>query len=191
MNNPLRTFQLFCILLVIGLAAGCGNDDATPVAPVIDMQAGTIGVYGNPDGSLGKIIDRDGTMAVYVVHTVENGATASNFRVQAPAGWTLLTAQSQYPVTIGDVDEGISIAYGQCKSGAIHVMTLTYESLATTPDEAMFRVLPHTLWPNGIQVVDCNFNVLENGRGMESRLEVITPMENAGGNQDRKRPIEE
>jgi hypothetical protein len=162
--------HLFCILLLIGFAAGCGDDEpvAPPVAP--PQAAGTIGVYADADGSVQNLADIDGVVTVYVVHKVEDGATASNFRIQAPAGWTRLSAESEYPVAIGDFDNGISIGYGACRSGAIHVATLTYRSTGDTPAGAMFRVLPHNQWPECIQVADCEFNVLENGRGLESPI---------------------
>ncbi len=179
--------QLFCILLLIGFAAGCGSDEPVVQPPVVTPSAGTIGVYGDADGTIENVVDFGGAVTLYVVHTVEDGATASTFRVEAPAGWTRLAVESQFPVTIGDVDEGISIAYGNCAKGTIHLMTLTYESPGDTQAGAMFKVLPHTLWPDHIQVVDCDNNVLENARGAESP--VVLPQE-ADGIQDPsgKRP---
>jgi hypothetical protein len=191
MCNPLRTLQVFCILLLIGVAAGCGSDDpVAPVQPPVLTSAGTIGVYGNPDGSMGKIVDSDGIMTVYVVHNVEDGVTASSFRIQAPAGWTRVGAQAQYPVTIGDVDQGISIAYGSCTSGSIHVMTLTYASLPTPPASATFRVLPGDNTANAIQVTDCDYNVIVGGRGLETQLELVVAAEHTNSGTERDRPTE-
>ena len=190
MNNALRMLQLFCILLLIGFAAGCGNDDPVVQPPVQPQSAGTIGIYTNPEGTMQTVTDLDGPVTVYVVHAVDNGATGSSFRVEAPAGWTLGAVESQFAVTIGDVEEGISIGYGACCSGAVHLMTLTYDSPGATPAGATFRVLPHTTSPDYIQVVDCDFNVLDNGRGIETP--VVVPQEAQGGsNPGRDRPASE
>jgi hypothetical protein len=172
MSNALRMFQLFCILLLVGLVAGCGDEETSPVVPPItESQAGTIGVYADADGMIGSVRDAAGQqMAVYVVHKVEDGVTGSTFRVQAPSGWSLVSAEPMFAVTIGDVEDGVSIGYGRCAAGAIHLMTLTYRVPDATPAGEMFRVLPHTLWPNAIQVVDCDNNLLENGRGQDTPL---------------------
>lgn len=188
MYNPLRMFQLFCILLLVGVAAGCGSDDPVqPVQPPVTPSAGTIGVYADAEGGTQYVPDYEGLVTVYVVHKVDGGATAANFRIEAPSNYTQLSAESQFPVTIGDIDDGISIAYGACYSGAVHLMTIKYQCDGDSPEGAMFRVLPHNEWPNHIQVADCNFNILENGRGLDSP--VVQPQENAlGQDEDRRRP---
>lgn len=186
MYNPLRTLQLFCILLLVGVAVGCGSDDPVqPVQPPVTQSAGTIGVYADPEGGRQYLTDIEGVVNVYVVHRVDNGATAANFRIQAPTSWTRLAVESQFPVTIGDIDDGISIGYGACRTGAVHLMTLTYQANGEAPEGAMFRVLPHNEWPNHVQVVDCNFNILENGRGLDSP--VVQPQE-TNQNTERRLP---
>jgi hypothetical protein len=188
MYNPLRTLQLFCILLLIGLAVGCGNDDPVePYQPPVPQSAGTIGVYSDPEGNAQYLTDVDGYVTVYVVHKVEDGATGASFRIQAPSSWTRVSVESQYPVVIGDIDDGISIGYGACRSGAIHLVTMTYQSNGDTPEGAMFRVLPHNQWPDHVQVVDCEYNMLDNGRGLDSP--VVQPQEATGSpNVEHERP---
>ena len=187
MNNAFRVLQLFCILLLIGFAAGCGSEDPVVQPPVDQTSPGSIGVYGSADATSSRAVVQDDYLTVYVVHVVEDGATASNFRIEAPAGWTLESAVSPFEATIGDINEGISIAYGDCMRGPIHLMTLTYQALDDTQYSGTFRVLAHTQWPNGIQVANCNYDVLENGRGIDTEIQAVPAME-SGGDQDRKQP---
>lgn len=185
MSNALRMFHVICILLLVGFVAGCGDEETNPVQPPVVPQAGTIGVYADSEGMIGSVRDGAGQMTVYVVHKVDDGATGSTFRVEAPTGWTLVSEEPMFPVAIGDATDGISIGYGRCASGAVHLMTLTYEVPGDTPAGAMFRVLPHTLFPNNIQVVDCENNVLENARGQDTPL--VEPTEATPGTPERPR----
>jgi hypothetical protein len=165
-----------CILLVLGLVAGCGDDNPSNVTPPDDTNVGgTIGVYMDETGTSPSVVDNGESVEMYVVHKVDQGATACAFRIEAPAGWTLVSAQSEFPVSVGDIEDGISIAYGQCLNGAIRVMTLTYSAPGNSATDARFRVLPNSQWPEHVQVVDCSQNLVEDGIGMESP--VVLPME--------------
>lgn len=163
MIKTLRILGCACIMLTLGLFVGCSDDSSTPTEPNTPSIAGSLGIYADAGGTDATITDTGGTVTVYVIHTVENGATASQFRVAAPAGWTLQSAAPQFAVSIGDADNGISLGYGSCLTGTIHVMTLTY----TTPGTGTgsFRVLPHTDLPDAIQVVDCSQNLLSDAKG--------------------------
>jgi hypothetical protein len=183
MNNALRMTHCVCILLVLGLIAGCGDDNPSNVTtpPVDNNVGGTIGVYADVNGQSSVVVDNGATAEVYVVHKVTQGATACAFRIEAPTGWTLVSAQSEFPVSIGDIDDGISIAYGQCLTGSIHVMTLTYTAPGNSTTDARFRVLPNLQWPAHIQVVDCEQNLVEDGIGVESPVVI---QQEAGGTQN-------
>jgi hypothetical protein len=168
MNKALRVGCHVLILLMFGVFVGCSDDD-TPTTPVIPNPAGSIGVYADAGGTNPNVTDTGGSVSLFVVHHVEDGATASSFRVEAPAGWTMTLAQNQFPVSIGDPATGMSVGYGTCQSGAIHVMTLTYTSPGNTPAGAMFKVLPHTDVPSqSIEVVDCTQNLLQSAIGVET-----------------------
>jgi hypothetical protein len=121
-------------------------------------------------GTNPNILDTGGSVTVYVVHKIEDGATASEFKVVAPEGWTLVGETAQYPVNIGSVVTGVSIAYGACEVGTIHVMTLTYDSPGNTPAGETFKILPHNTWPDYIRVVGCSSNMLDDGIGLESPI---------------------
>jgi len=161
-------------MLAAGLFFGCSDDSPTtpPVDPPIDPPeetnfAGNIGVYMDAAGLDDNLVDTGDVVQFYVVHKVEYGATASAFKVVAPQGWTLLAASSEFPVSVGNVEEGISIGYGRCASGTVHVMTLTYQSPGNSAGE-VFQVLPHDQFPEAVQSVDCQEVLHEDGEGLES-----------------------
>ncbi|NIO27686.1 MAG: hypothetical protein GTO29_03930 [Candidatus Latescibacteria bacterium] len=170
MNKAFRIICPVCILLVLSLFIACSSDNpaSTRKPPEEPVLAGSIGVYADEEGTDPNLVDTGGTVVFYVVHDVANGATASAFKIETPAGWVRIGAEVQFPLSIGDIDDGIAIAYGTCLFDAVHVMTLTYQSPGNSPSGTLFKVLPHSVWPEGIQVVDCRNNLLENGIGKES-----------------------
>ena len=182
MNKAFRKLHLIypiCILLMLGVMVGCGDDD--PVKTVITDPgeeepnlAGVIGVYADKDGTNANIVNTGGMVTCYVVHKAVLGVTGSAFALELPSGWTLQGATSPFPLTIGSVfpgQPGISIAYGSCSYGAIHVMTLLLQSPGGAAT-GHFRVVPNMQWPNDVQVVDCANNLHE-GTGDETN--VVSP----------------
>ena len=175
MNNAFRISSLVCILIVFGLFIGCGDDDPVivdpPVEPPVETNlGGSIGIYADVEGTNPRLIDTGGIVTYYVVHKIPEGGTASAFKIEAPAGWTRIGVNSEFPVMVGNVDQGVAIGYGRCIRGTCHVMTLTYQSPGTTPAGTVFKVLPHNEFPEFVQVVDCNQTLLEGGRGEESSV---------------------
>ena len=174
MNRAFRVFYIVCILVVFSFVIGCGDDPVStkqnPPLPEPDL-AGVIGVFSDAAGTNANITDTGGSVTLYVVHTIDVGATASAFRIEAPEGWGIPTVQVQFPLSIGNIADGISVAYNTCKVGAVHVMTLTYDSPGNTAQGATFKVLPHVQWPNYVQVVDC-FNALHDGAGLQTPVVV-------------------
>jgi hypothetical protein len=188
MKNAFRIGNVLCILLVLGVFVGCGDDDPVSVNPPQEEihAAGSIGIYADTEGLRPHLLDTGGMVTLHVVHKVENGATASAFKIEEPAGWVRISATTDLPVSIGNINDGISIGYGQCMSGAIHVMTLTYRSPGNTQPGAMFKILPHNEWPNAIQVVNCDTQLLEDGIGKESPINLANTEQ--PGYQDKPRP---
>jgi hypothetical protein len=148
---------------------GCSDDDSTTVNPPSPPEtnlAGSIGVYADVNGTDRDLVDSGGTVTYYVIHKVTNGVGSSSFKIVAPEGWTRIGAVSEFDLNIGDIDQGITIAYSQCLSDqAIHIMTLTYQSPGNSPAGTVFKVLPHDRLPNAIEVVDCDLNRLLDGIG--------------------------
>jgi len=194
MGKILRNMHVVCILIVLSVFLGCSSDNSvtvqdTPDPPAPPALGGTFGVYSTPDGENPNLYDTGGIVEIYVVHKVPGGATASAFRIEAPTGWTLVGARSQFPTTIGDAHEGISIGYGRCLTGPINLMTLTYQTPGNATPGTEFEVLPHPYWPENIQVVDCDTNKLEDARGLATPVE-LWQFEPGTAGRNKPRPEE-
>jgi len=167
------------LVLLLGSVTGCSEDDPVATPPVNPVDpAGSIGVYADAGGTDIDVIDTGGTVMLYVVHKVP-GALGSSFRVEAPDGWFLIAGQPQFTVTLGNPEEGLSVGYGDCVSGSIHVITLMYDSPGNTAANSAFKVLPHSGTPEGVETVDCNRHEWRNAKGIESP--VTTPEDNPAG----------
>ena len=182
MKNAFRIGNVLCILLVLGVFVGCGDDDPVAVnPPTVDVnEAGSIGIYSDTDGRYSRLTDTGGSVTFHIVHKVTDGATASAFRIEEPAGWVRISATTDFAVALGNVDDGISIGYGECRSGAIHVMTLTYQAPGNTQPGSTFKVLPHNQWPDNVQVVNCEDQLLADGIGKESPVNLSDAYETSG-----------
>jgi len=161
-------------LLVLGFVVGCSDDDpaTVPTPPQHPALAGSIGVYADAEGTDANIVDTGSTVTMYVVHKVSAGGTASAFTIEAPEGWTYVDSDSPY-ITIGSLVGGMSVAYGECLTGTIHAMTLTYQSPGNSSAGTTFKVHPHPEWPDGVVCVSCDSYIRDDGIGLESP--VIVP----------------
>lgn len=173
MKRAFRVTSLLCILLVFGLLFGCSKDD-DPVVPdrpdVPDNLVGSVGVFADENGTDQSLVDTGGLVTLYVIHKLDtDGATACAFTIDAPNGWILQSARVEFPLSIGNINDGIAIAYGKCETGSVHLMTLTYMSPGNTPAGTVFSVRPHPHTPESIEVVDCD-NTMQAGAGMDSPI---------------------
>ena len=86
MENVFRIGSVLCILLVLGMFVGCGDDDPVAVDPpnVVVNEAGSIGIYADTDGQISHLVDTGGMITLHVVHVVNDGATAAAFRIEEP-----------------------------------------------------------------------------------------------------------
>jgi hypothetical protein len=116
-----------------------------------------------------NIVDTGGVVTLYVVHKIPNGGTASAFSIEAPQGWTRVGATHQIELYLGDFDGGIAYAYGSCRTGTIHLATLSYQSPGNTPAGETFKIMPYTDWGH-IRVIDCGERTLEDGVGLTSNV---------------------
>jgi hypothetical protein len=127
-------------------------------------QAGAIGIYGDNAGTNCNLNDKyTGLQQYYVVHTNTLGATACQF--SAPKPWCLLATYLSdapiFPVTIGNSQTGVSVGYGACRSGFIHVLTLQFFTQGLSPNCCCYFVQPDPLVPSRrIEVVDCAFQIV-------------------------------
>ena len=142
---------LLSMLLVLAGATICAGD--------------TLGVYADNGGTSCNIVDYfAGIRPVYVVHTSYGGATASQFVAPRPACWTgavWIGDSTPYcaGVGCGDSQTGITLVYGACKIGAIHVLTISYFVQGSSQSCCLYPLLPHPGSSGGqVEVADCDFN---------------------------------
>ena len=132
-------------------------------------QAGTIGIFSDMTGTNPYISDtQPGLLAVYVVHVATAGATACEYAAPKPACFpaTYLSDTNPFDVTIGNSQSGVSVGYGTCRAGAIHVQTISYFASGTTPSCCHYPVVPDPLAVSGlIDIVDCDFNLIHGEAG--------------------------
>jgi hypothetical protein len=131
-------------------------------------QAGAICLFADPTGTDCTITDESaGTLTIYVVHTLTTGAMGSQFSAPKPscmAGVTWISDEAMFPVTLGNSQTGVSIGYGTCHSGPVHVLSMTYMTSGTTETHCLYRVRPHPA-DSFVQMVDCSENLLEADAG--------------------------
>jgi hypothetical protein len=105
-----------------------------------------------------------GPVTVYVVHRVKGGRGSSQFMVQADAGvgFSYLGEQPQYDLVIGDSQNGVTVAYGECLYSDVLVMTISYFATGSSSTCSTLRVVadPRSL-SNSIEVVSCTLDRLE------------------------------
>jgi hypothetical protein len=122
-------------------------------------QAGAIGIFKDPAGTVCYLDDKSaGVVPYYVVHVGTGGATACQYSAPRPDCMTAtyLSDTNVFPVTIGNSQSGVSVGYGTCRTGPIHVQTISYFSQGLTPACCRYYVLPDPNASSGkIDTVDC------------------------------------
>ncbi|MGD8413779.1 MAG: hypothetical protein PVF33_06080 [Candidatus Latescibacterota bacterium] len=170
MNRAFRIAFHTCIMLSLVALVGCSDDDtATPAAPAPEPAAGgTVGIYTNAAGTNRDIVDNGGTVTLYVVHKITNSCISSQFRIEEPEGWTLIGADHQYDLHLGDFEHGIAYAYGSCTSGTLHLATLTYQAPGNSAGSTFKVVEQDNETP--LQVIDCSDNRITDCVGLTSMV---------------------
>ena len=126
-------------------------------------QAGSIGIFGDPNGTDCNLSDvAPGLCTYYVVFVWHSGVTGAQFAAPVPAclGAMYMSDATVWPVNIGNSQAGISIGTGQCVVAPTHLLSLNFFCQALTPPGACcyYPVLPHPAAVSGVvEGVDCNF----------------------------------
>jgi hypothetical protein len=113
--------------------------------------AGTIGIYADANGDSkcinGPVFD------VYVVYTGTLAIQGMKFSMPFPycADLLILSEDPVFPNTIGSALSGVEVAFGECLSGPIHVMTVRVFMLDLYEYCCAW-------WPEEVTVWDCNGN---------------------------------
>jgi hypothetical protein len=130
------------------------------VVPAAAMaQHGVIGLFADETATSCEMVDNgQGILDIYVMHTLVAGSTASEFMVQPSAGFTAMHIGDTTPyLYIGNSQTGISVAYGECLTAPIHIMTITYLFDGTSSACGYLEVVadPNAVPVPGIYMTDC------------------------------------
>lgn len=132
---------------------------AYPTGP---STGGSIGIYMDTAGTECNLSDATVGMTTYhVVHLAGFGMTACAYWAPKPSCFTAtyLSDTNIFPVTIGNSQVGVSIGYGSCRPGPIHVQSIVYFTQGTTPQCCLYPVLgiPSS---GKVEAVDCANNLI-------------------------------
>jgi hypothetical protein len=129
------------------------------VIPVVAAsQTGVIGLYADQNAGSCELVDAgQGILNIYVIHTLVVASSAAEFAVEPSAGFTATHIGDQTPyLFIGNSQTGISVAYGECLSAPINIMTITYLFDGTSSACGYLEVVAHKYGPPaGLFTVDC------------------------------------
>ena len=154
-------FSLPCCHMLLGHIRVNSNGGSE----VIELKAyptgpgtgGSIGIYADTQGTDCNLSDAVVGMTTYhVVHLADFGMTACAYWAPKPSCFTAtyLSDSNVFPVTIGNSQDGVSIGYGSCRPGPIHVQSIVYFTQATTPQCCLYPILGIPSSGN-VEAVDC------------------------------------
>ena len=107
-------------------------------------QAGSIGVFADPQGMECNLRDRiSGYSYYYLVHLKTGGATGCSFRAPKPACSTgdFLFDEEVFPMTSGTSQSGVWVGYDGCYTGTIHVLTMVFFTYGSSESCCYWPVL--------------------------------------------------
>lgn len=133
-------------------------------ASMVFAQAGSVGVFADVAATDCNFVDAGGLVTVQIVHVYTPGATASQFKLEAPAGWTHLGDTWNFATVIGSSVVGVSVAYGACFVGPIALGAINFFGGNLAPC-TLFSIVPDPASLSGeIEAVDCeSFKVFPTG----------------------------
>jgi hypothetical protein len=87
-------------------------------------MADNIGVYSDETGSSCDLAPGFSNNAATLIHQYSAGATGSHFKVKFPAGSSFFAFNSPI-VSVGNLNTGVSLSYGECLNTPIVLGTIT------------------------------------------------------------------
>jgi hypothetical protein len=142
------------LLMVVTLALSTGT--------ALAQHPGFIGIFSDSIGYDCDLWDTaPGPCVYHVVHVNTGGAVGSMFAAPQPECFqsTYLNDTPVFPVTVGDSQKGISIAYGACLSGTFHILDIRFFCVGLTQQCCMYRVVGDpSRYFSDPEVTDCDLN---------------------------------
>lgn len=126
-------------------------------AALVSAQPGRIQISADQALTTCNVADVPGLVSVYVYHINTSGATASQFKIQQTggAGLSYLNESSPY-LKIGDCFAGCAIAYQQCLTGPVLILTINYLGGGTSAPCGLLEIIDDpNADPPGLYVTDC------------------------------------
>lgn len=131
-------------------------------------QAGAICLFSDDAGTNCSFTDDAAKLMQFVViHTGVAGATAVEFAAPIPScmnGATWLGDEIAFPAHVGTSQNGISVAYGACLAGAVHILTIDVFTTGTTRGDCPYPVMQHPA-SGRLTAVNCDFDAVPIGGG--------------------------
>ena len=122
-------------------------------------QTGRVCIYSDAGGSECLFTDSVGPQVFHVFLIEAPGASAVGFSAPVSpcmAGMSWLSDTAVWPVTLGDSQDGVSIGFGRCDPGPVHVLTINYFSNGIVQSDCAYPVLADPLsGASAPQWVDC------------------------------------
>lgn len=130
---------------------------------------GAVGIFANLEATDCNLFDQaPGVMTFYIVHVLTAGALAAQFAAPMPScmtGAAYLGETSPFNIVLGNTQTGVTVAYGRCLGGPIHLLTVFYLVQGMSQACCEFPVVADPRVPSGqIEVPSCGF-VLNYGAG--------------------------
>ena len=134
------------------------------LALAADLPGGRIGIFSETGGTNCAVTDAaPGLLQVFIVHTLTTGAAACQYVAAKPGCFTAtyLSDTNPFAVVIGNSQTGVSIGYGSCKIGTVHVQTMSFFAAGTTPACCKYTIACDPLAATGacalgyVDIVDC------------------------------------
>jgi hypothetical protein len=127
-------------------------------------QGGTLGLFGDPGATSCSIVDESpGLLRIHVVHLFMAGTRGCAFTVAVPecaVGMTWIGDTCDY-VPGGLSPTGAAVAYWDCMTSPIHVMTINYWGLGQSGDCCWFTITPDPRQGWGTVIaIDCSYRVV-------------------------------
>ena len=123
------------------------------------QDVGSIDIFSDGAYTSCNVVDINGIVPVYIVHSHANdGAAASQWMLEIGGGVTMVSvgSSSPFPTAIGDPFTGISIAYGTCQTGNTLILTVNFFGSGTSATCSLMSIVPDPGALSGlVEIVDC------------------------------------
>lgn len=131
---------------------------------VATAQSGYLGIFGDAEATdCYPMDDYVGILRFYVVMIESEGFTGTEFSVVPGGGFVGVfmgdELSDQANISFGNSPTGKQIALGACRSGTVHVLTISYYCQGLSPTCSYLEVLPNpeSIHPETVNIANCDY----------------------------------